>query len=181
MEGAETPEPLRRAVFLDRDGTLMEEVDYCRRPEDVRVFPGVADALRSMRDAGWLAILITNQSGIGRGYFSQAEYEAVHAEFLHQIDFQLDGAYFCPDAPPMESPRRKPNPGMIFEAMRDFPIDPKQSWMIGDKSADIGCARAAGLRAALVRTGYGSSYAGPAPDLDATDAVTALQRISTNS
>ncbi len=170
-----TPRP---TVFLDRDGTLMDEVDYCRRPEDVRVVPGAAELLADLRTRGWLAILITNQSGIGRGIVSLAEYQAVHAEFLRQMNHQLDAAYFCPDAPPTTSSLRKPEPGMILEAMDAFPVQRDLSWMVGDKAADIVCGKRAGLRTALVRTGYGKSYDGPEPDLVAQDVTEVLKHLA---
>lgn len=162
------------ALFLDRDGTLMDEVDYCRNPADVRVIPGAATLLAQMRAAGWLAILITNQSGIGRGKITLQEYHAVHDEFMRQLDHQLDASFFCPDAPPTDSLRRKPAPGMIMEAMQQFAIDPSRSWMIGDKVADIQCGMNAGVRTILVRTGYGSNYDGPRPDYVADTVVDAL-------
>ena len=164
-------------IFFDRDGTLMDEVNYCRRTQDVRVIFGVAQALADLRERGWLAILITNQSGIGRGTITIEEYQAVHSELLRQIGNQLDGAYFCLDAPPTDSKRRKPEPGMIFEAMADFHIDPTKSWMVGDKGADIQCGQAAGLRTVLVRTGYGANYVGPEPDFVAESAVSAIHLI----
>lgn len=167
----------RPAVFVDRDGTLMDEVDYCKDPSRVRVIPGAASVLEKLRTDGWLAILITNQSGIGRGIITMAEYHAVHAEFLRQIDNQIDAAFFCPDAPPTASTRRKPEPGMILEAMQQFAVDISRSWMIGDKVADIRCGMNVGLRTALVRTGYGQEYDGPPPDLIAEDIVDALSQI----
>jgi len=171
------PRSPRPAVFLDRDGTLMDEVDYCRDPSDVRVIPGAAHALTEMRAAGWLAILITNQSGIGRGRITLSEYEAVHAEFARQLENQLDAVFFCPDLPSMASTRRKPEPGMIFEAMQQFAIDQSRSWMIGDKVADVQCGINADLRTILVRTGYGSTYEGPKPDFVAETVVDALSII----
>ena len=155
----------------------MDEVDYCRRTQDVRAIYGVKQALADLRERGWLAILITNQSGIGRGSITIEEYQAVHSELLRQIGNQLDAAYFCPDAPPTDSKRRKPEAGMIFEAMADFDIDPARSWMVGDKVADIQCGQAAGLRTALVRTGYGTDYVGPEPDFVADNVVSAIRLI----
>jgi D-glycero-D-manno-heptose 1,7-bisphosphate phosphatase len=155
----------------------MDEVDYCRRPEDVRAISGVEHALTDLRKRGWLAILITNQSGIGRGKIAPEEYQAVHSELLRQIGNQLDAAYFCPDAPPTDSKRRKPEAGMIFEAMADFDIDSARSWMVGDKVADIQCGQAAGVRTALVRTGYGTDYIGPEPDFVADNVVSAIHLI----
>lgn len=149
---------MRQAVFFDRDGTLMEEVNYCADPSQVRVFPGVAVALRSLKDAGFLNIIISNQSGIGRGYFTEAQYQAVQRELLRQIgEGLIDAAYFCPDAPDAPSTCRKPEPGMLLDAARDFEIDLERSVMVGDKTSDIKCARHAGMRSILVATGYGLS------------------------
>src|SRR5512136_2148698 len=109
-----------RAVFFDRDGTLMEEVDYCRDPKDVHLLPGVMEMLRELKERGFLNIIITNQAGIGRGIFNEEDYHRVHAELLRQIgDGLVDGTYFCPDAPWAASNRRKPGTGMVEEAVRD--------------------------------------------------------------
>jgi D-glycero-D-manno-heptose 1,7-bisphosphate phosphatase len=145
------------AVFLDRDGTLMRDVDYCGDPAKVEVFPQAAEALRRLKENGYKLIIITNQSGIGRGYFTEAVYRGVEAEFLAQLGHGLiDASYHCPDLPDSGSIRRKPGPGMIFEAQRDHRIDLRRSFMIGDKASDIGCGRNAGVRTILLRTGYGA-------------------------
>ncbi len=148
----------RRAVFFDRDGTLMEEVHYCADPAKVRAFPGAAGALARLRAAGYLNIVITNQSGIGRGMLTVADYEAVNAELFRQLGGGIDGAYFCPDAPDRTTPRRKPGTGMVEEAARDFDLDLSASWFVGDKDIDIQCGRAAGCRTVLVLTGYGAGH-----------------------
>ncbi|MFV0337180.1 MAG: D-glycero-alpha-D-manno-heptose-1,7-bisphosphate 7-phosphatase [Chthoniobacterales bacterium] len=153
----------RRAVFFDRDGTLMQEVDSCSRPEDVHVFPEVLPILKKLREKNWLRILVTNQSGIGRGYFSLQDYEAVHAEFMRQIDNELDAAYFCPDSPEAATPRRKPGIGMLLEAAKDFDLDLRVCWIIGDKAADTLCGKAAGSRGILVKTGYGKNFTNDCP------------------
>jgi D-glycero-D-manno-heptose 1,7-bisphosphate phosphatase len=167
---------LQPAIFLDRDGTLMEEVGYCADPAQVRVFPGVAAALQEFRDAGYLLILITNQSGIGRGYFTHADYHAVQAEFERQIQpARLDAVYYCPDATP--SACRKPSPGMLLEAAREYSIDLARSYMVGDKASDIEAGRAAGCRTILVQTGYGFQQTAALPTFlaatfaDVTDLV----------
>ena len=145
------------ALFLDRDGTLMRDVDYCGDPEKVEVFPGAAAALRRLKNAGYKLIIITNQSGIGRGYFDETQYRAVESEFLRQLgDGLIDGSYHCPDLPGTNSARRKPAPGMIHEAERDHRIDLARSFFIGDKTSDIECGRNAGVRTILVQTGYGA-------------------------
>ena len=148
----------RRAVFLDRDGTLMDEVEYCSDPARVKLIPGAPEALDRLKAAGYLAIIVTNQAGIGRGYFTEAQYEAVQAELLRQIGVhRIDASYFCPDAPGASSPRRKPEPGMILEAAVDFGIDLAASFTVGDKASDIESGRRAGTRTILVRTGYGAA------------------------
>jgi D-glycero-D-manno-heptose 1,7-bisphosphate phosphatase len=166
-----------RAVFFDRDGTLMEEVYYCGDPAQVKVYAGVPEALRKLKEAGFRTLVVTNQSGIGRGLITEAQYRAVEAELLRQIgEGLLDASYFCPDAPGVPSARRKPEPGMLLEAAADFNIDLAKSYMIGDKSADIECGRRAGTRTILVRTGYGAEQVCQ-PDLTASDVVRAVQLV----
>ena len=229
---------LRPAIFLDRDGTLMEEVHYCADPALVRLIPGTAEALRQLNAHGFLCVIITNQSGIGRGLLTEAQYHAVQTELLRQLGTQqleenlelrnsgeesgsqtallrssnqntersddalrspeaqrgdktgkaeemefrheanavpslnsqlstlnppspplIAASYFCPDAPPTPSPRRKPEPGMVLEAARDLGIDLARSWFVGDKAADIACGARAGTRTILVQTGYGAQTA----------------------
>ncbi len=146
---------LRRAVFFDRDGTLMEEEDHCDHPDRVRAIAGAGAGLHELRKQGWLNIIITNQSGIGRGYFTVSDYEAVNAELFRQLDGPIDGVYYCADHPDRPTNRRKPGTGMIEEAVRDHQIDPARSWFIGDKTIDILCGKEAGCRTILVLTGYG--------------------------
>lgn len=160
---------MRQAAFFDRDGTLMEETGYCADPSQVRVFAGADEALRSLKTAGFLNIVVSNQSGIGRGYFTEAQYRAVQREFIRQIGAGLiDASYFCPDAPDAASTRRKPEPGMLLEAARDFDIDLSRSVLIGDKSSDVECAHRGGCCAILVATGYGGSQTCE-PDFRAAD------------
>ena len=146
-----------KAVFFDRDGTLMEEAYYCGDPARVRVFPGVPEALRKLKEAGFRTFVITNQSGIGRGLITEAQYRAVQEELLRQLGAGLiDATYFCADPPDVPSTRRKPEPGMVLEAAAAYDIDLARSYFIGDKSADIECGRRAGTRTILVMTGYGA-------------------------
>ncbi len=162
------------AIFLDRDGTLMEDVDYCRDPADVRIYPGVAENLRKLRDHGFENIIVTNQSGIARGLVTPAEYEAVHVELLRQLGPGLiTAAYFCPDHPDSPSERRKPAPGMILDAARAHRLDLPRSWMIGDKTSDIVSGQRAGTRTILVETGYGARQRDCEPDHRAKDIVSA--------
>ena len=145
----------RPAAFLDRDGTIMRDVDYCGDPAQVEVFPGASDALRRLKTNGYRLIIVTNQSGIARNYFSEADYRAVELEFVRQLgDGLIDASYHSPDLPTTNSPRRKA-PGMIFEAS-DYRLDLTRSYLIGDKTSDIECGRNAGVRTILVQTGYGA-------------------------
>ena len=108
------------AVFVDRDDTIMENVDYCSDPKQVRIFPGVPEALRRLKSNGFKLIIITNQSGIGRGFFTNEQYRAVEAEVLRQLgDGLIDACYFCPDVPGQKSSCRKPAPGMILQAAQE--------------------------------------------------------------
>jgi len=167
----------RAAVLFDRDGTLMEEAHYCGDPAKVRVYPGVPSALRALKQAGFLNLIVSNQSGIGRGLITEAQYHAVQKELLRQIGEDLiEASYFCPDAPGAPSTRRKPAPGMVLEAAAQFGIDLGQSYVVGDKAADIECARRAGAGAILVLTGYGRLQE-CAPDFAADDAPAAADWI----
>ena len=156
----------------------MEEVGYCSDPKDVRLFPGVRDALRLLKEAGYKNIIITNQAGIGRGKLTEAQYRAVEAEVLSQIGPGLvDATYFCPDAPSQPSTRRKPQPGMLLEAADEHGIDLARSFFVGDKTSDIECGRNAGTRTILVQTGYGSRQDDASPDFIAKDVVAAVDII----
>ena len=167
----------RRAVFFDRDGTLMEEVQYCSDPAHVHVFPGVPDALRELKAAGFATIVISNQAGIGRGLFTEAQYHAVQEEFLRQAgEGLIDATYYCTDPPGVPSSRRKPEPGMVLEAAAHYSIDLARSFFIGDKGVDIECGRRAGTRTIQVLTGYGASQPSPA-DYVAPDVVEAVRLV----
>ncbi len=148
------PEATARAVFLDRDGTLMEDVHYCSDPAKVRIFADAPEALQRLKSAGFKLFIITNQSGIGRGYFTEAEYRSVADEVETRLGAGLiDATYFCPDHPDAASERRKPAPGMIFEAQREHGVDLSRSYLIGDKRIDAECGRNAGVRTILVENG----------------------------
>jgi len=167
----------RPAVFFDRDGTLMRDENYCGDPALVSVYPGVPDALRKLKAAGFAIVIVSNQSGIGRGLITEAQYGAVQAEFLRQAGADLiDASYFCPDPPGAGSTRRKPEPGMVLEAARDLGLDMARSWLVGDKRSDIECGRRAGTRTILVLTGYGAAQ-NCQPDFTVADAVQAAALI----
>lgn len=172
----------RPAVFLDRDGTIIEEVGYCSDPADVRLYPGAAEAIQRLRDAGFLILVITNQSGIGLGLFTEAQYHAVHAEMVRQLaPVTLDGTYFNADTPERPTFRRKPNPGMVYEAARDFDVDLERSYFVGDRGGDVECGHNAGTRSVLVETGYGHRFPNAKCDYRARDLVDAVRWILEDS
>src|SRR6266542_678314 len=133
---AKMNDTLSTAVFVDRDGTIIEDRDYCSEPKDVKVFPGVPEALRRLKSNGFKLFIITNQSGIGRGLFTVEQYRAVEGEVLRQLgDGLIDATYFCPDVPGQHSSCRKPAPGMIVEATREpqsDTTDSKADWIAED-------------------------------------------------
>ncbi|PYK85850.1 MAG: HAD family hydrolase [Verrucomicrobia bacterium] len=159
-----------RAVFVDRDGTIMHDADYCSDPKQVHVFEGVREALRRLKRKGYKLIIITNQSGIGRGFFTLEQYRAVETEVWRQVGPGLiDATYFCPDTPEQPSKCRKPAPGMILQAARDHYIDLARSFFIGDKEIDAECGRNAGVRTIRVRTGFDKMTDGSCADWVAED------------
>lgn len=145
---------LSHAVFFDRDGTIMEDCDYCSDPRDVKIFPGVHEALLRLKSRGFKLIVITNQSGIGRALMTVEQYRAVEAEVLQQLNGLIDATYFCPDVPGQHSSCRKPAPGMILQAKRERGVDLSRSFFIGDKEIDVECGRNAGVRTIRVQTGF---------------------------
>ena len=166
------------AVFLDRDGTIIHDADYCSRPDQVRIFDGTTAALRQLKKAGYKIIVITNQSGIGRGFFSEKDYRVVEAEVSRQIGKDLiDASDFCPDVPGQPSKCRKPAPGMVRQAAREHDVDLSRSFLIGDKEIDAECAHNAGVRAIRVRTGFDKMTDGSCADWVAEDLPAAAQII----
>ena len=160
----------------------MEEVDYCSDPEKVRVFSGVREALARLKAAGFKNIVITNQSGIGRGRFTEEQYRAVEAEVLRQAGENLiDATKHCPHGPDDHCTCRKPLPRMVLEAAAEHGIDLARSYFIGDKTSDIECGRNAGTRTILVETGYGGAHAGAQADFVAKDVVAAMDIILKNA
>ncbi|HEX8748237.1 MAG TPA: HAD family hydrolase [Pyrinomonadaceae bacterium] len=155
----------RPAVFMDRDGTISEEVGYVNHPSRYRVFPFAAEAVGLLNERGWLAILVTNQAGVARGYFTEDLIVEVHGVLRGELESagaRLDAIYYCAHHPSVGEPPfrldcdcRKPRPGLIHRATAEFDIDLSKSWMIGDRYSDIVLAHNAGLRSCFVLTGYG--------------------------
>lgn len=167
-----------RAVFVDRDGTLIHDADYCSDPSQVRVLPGVAEALRRLKSGGFKVIVITNQSGIGRGFFTIDTYRAVEAEVSRQLgDSLTDATYFCPDVPGQPSDCRKPAPGMVLQAAREHDVDLAHSFLVGDKEIDAVCGRNAGVRTIRVQTGFDRDVTGSCADWVAKDLAAAVEII----
>src|SRR5438093_13081122 len=169
---------LSAAVFVDRDGTIIEDRDYCSDPKDVKIFPGATEALRRLKSNGFKLIIITNQSGIGRGLFTVEQYLAVEAELLRQLgDGLIHATYCCPDLPGQHSTHRKPAPGMIVDATREHQIDVSRSFLIGDAEIDVECAHKAGVRAIRVRTGLQRDLTASMADWRADDLPAAAEII----
>ena len=153
----------RPAVFLDRDGTLIEEAHYLADPDRVSLMPGAAAALQSLRGAGYVLVLVTNQSGIARGLYSAADYHAVAerlVEVLREEGVAMEGTYYCMHHPDYSGPCdcRKPATGMYERAARELGLDPAASWYVGDKVTDVLPAASLGGKGILVRTGYGRDH-----------------------
>ncbi len=173
----------RAAVFLDRDGTLVEEEDYLSDPDRVRLIPGAADALRRLRDAGFALVIITNQSGIARGFYTERDYRAVQDRI--EAEFQLgrvrfDAVFHCPHHPDFTGPCRCRKPGTLLyeQAIQELGLAPDLSWYVGDRWKDLEPARILGGRGLLVRTGYGREQGpGPAEFEAVDDIVAAADRI----
>ena len=182
---------------MDRDGTISEEVGYVNHPSRFRVFPYAAAAVKLLNENGWLAIVVTNQAGVARGYFPEAMIGTVNDQLKAELQTggaQLDAIYYCAHHPSVGEPPyrldcdcRKPKPGLITKAAKDFNIDLAQSWMVGDRYSDIELARNAGVKSALVLSGYGRGEWEHRrdtwkhqPDLVSTDLVEAVTTIITS-
>jgi D-glycero-D-manno-heptose 1,7-bisphosphate phosphatase len=184
----------RPAVFMDRDGTLAHEVGYVNHISRFRLYPWAVDSVRLLNRAGLLAVVVTNQAGVARGYFPEsliAEVHAVMSAAMEAGGARLDGIYYCPHHPTAgEAPYRqdcdcrKPRPGLLRRAAKELGIDLARSWVVGDREADMALARSVGARAALVKTGYGRGellWHGPSwprpPDVVAEHLLEAVERI----
>lgn len=152
----------RRFVLLDRDGTIIVERNYLSRPEDVVLLPGAAEGLRAMRALGLGLVLVTNQSGIGRGYFDEARLAEIHDRMnalLRHERVVLEGIYYCPHTPDLGCSCRKPEPGLALRAAANHGFNLSESFAIGDKRCDVDLGRNVGATSILVKTGYGEAEA----------------------
>jgi D-glycero-D-manno-heptose 1,7-bisphosphate phosphatase len=159
---------MNRAVFLDRDGTIIEEKNYLCRAEDVVVFPGTAAALARLQRADFRLFIVSNQAGVGRGYFTLVDVEKVNQHLLRELgreQVRFEKVYIAPEAPDTPSRGRKPSPQFLLDARDEFGVDLAQSYMIGDKLIDLECGWNAGVRKCLlVRTGYGAELERGSPE-----------------
>lgn len=152
---------MNRAVFLDRDGTLVVEKNYLSDPNQIVILPGAPEALQRLQNTGFKMFIVTNQSGIGRGYYTLEDMHRVNARLVEELarhGVRFEKIYFAPEAPEAPSRGRKPSPQFLFDARDEFGINLSQSYMIGDKLIDLECGRNAGVKKSiLVRTGYGAA------------------------
>ena len=154
---AEHPTP---AVFLDRDGTINVEKSYLHRVQDWEWIPGAQEAIKLLRDSGYLIVVVSNQAGVERGYYSSEDVIALHMHVqqeLQELGTGVDAYYWCPHHPGSGCNCRKPAPGMMLQAAQDLNIDFGASWMVGDKAIDVQAGLAAGVNSLLVQTGYGAN------------------------
>jgi len=153
----ELPAPQRQpAVFVDRDGTLNEHVEYLHQPEKFKLIPGALEALKLLKDAGFRIVVITNQPGIGMGYFTREEFFKINRLFLnaaHKLGLMIDKVYFCPHSVAENCPCRKPKTALIDRAVKELNIDLSQSYMVGDTTLDLMLGQNAGCRTILVQSG----------------------------
>jgi len=154
---------VNRAVFLDRDGTLIEDKDYLHRPDEVVIYPGVGPALKRLQDAGFKLFIVTNQSGVGRGYFHIEDVHRVHEHLCRELakdGVRIEKICVAPEHPDAPSRGRKPSPQFLFDACDEFGVALAESYVIGDKLIDLECGWNAGVeQSILVRTGYGAEVA----------------------
>lgn len=152
---------MKRFVLIDRDGTLNVEKHYLSDPDQLELYPGVGAALKRLQDAGFGIAVVTNQSGIARGYFDMARLEQIHDRLRALLAAQgvtVDGIYICPHGPDDDCTCRKPLPGMVEQAVAELRFDPAQAYMIGDKEVDVELGHAVGAVSFLVRTGHGAKF-----------------------
>jgi D-glycero-D-manno-heptose 1,7-bisphosphate phosphatase len=185
---------MRPAIFMDRDGTLSHEVGYVNHPGRLRLYPWTVEAVRAINHAGWLAVVVTNQAGIARGYFPESVFEQTMKKLRDEVaagDAHFDAVYACVHHPTVGEPPyrqdcdcRKPRPGLLRRAEAELGADLRRSWMIGDRHGDLVVGWNVGARSALVKTGYGLGelqHLGPRwsrqPDLVAENLLEAVEQI----
>lgn len=146
--------PMNRAVFIDRDDTINKDVPYCKHPDEFELLPKVAEGIKLLNEHGFKIIVVTNQSGIARGYFSEEMLQKIHEKMINELEQKgafIDAIYYCPHHPDDNCDCRKPKPGLILRAANEHNIDLKRSFMVGDKLEDVEAGKRAGCMTVLVR------------------------------
>ncbi len=173
---------MKKAVFLDRDGTLTSERNYTLSPEEIKILPQTPEAIKILHQSGFLTIVVTNQSCVGKGLITLEELHRIHHAFLKILEKEgasIDAIYFCPHHPDAGCKCRKPSPELIFRAAKDYNIDLSKSYLIGDQKRDIEMGKRAGLKTVMVLTGYGEEQSKEAnPDFIAKDVLEAAKIIT---
>ena len=171
---------MNRAVFLDRDGTIARDVHYCRRPEDFELFPNTASAVRLLNEQGFKVIVVTNQSGIARGHFTEETLAEIHEKMKGELgkeSARVDAIYYCPHHPDDNCDCRKPNPGLVLQAVRDFDIDLEHSVAVGDLQMDVDLGKAVGCRTILIGNASSVGAEQAAADAVVSDVLEAVHTI----
>lgn len=148
---------MNRAVFIDRDGTINKDIPYCSRPEDFQLLPSVAESIKLLNQNGLKVVVVTNQSGIARGYFTEEMLEKIHQKMkgeLAKYEARVDAIYYCPHHPDENCDCRKPSPKMVLQAASDLDIDLGQSYVIGDGNIDIEMGKKVGCKTILIKIGH---------------------------
>lgn len=169
-----------KAVFLDRDGTMAPDVHYCSRPEDFELFPDTAKAIRLLNQHGFKVIVITNQSGIARGYFTEEILAEIHEKMKNALAVEgahVDGIYYCPHHPEDNCDCRKPKPKLVLQAARDFDVDLEHSFVIGDLQMDVDLGKAVGCKTILIGGPSRADVKQARPDVTTLDILNAVQKI----
>lgn len=170
----------RRAVFVDRDGTLNLDPHYLKHVDDLVLLPGSAEAIRLLNEAGWLVVVVTNQSGVARGYLTEEMLRLIHERLRQEVGRaggRFDAIYHCPHLPEAGCACRKPGLGMIQQAQREFPIDLARSWVVGDSRVDVELGQSAGARTALVPRNQRGHHADVEADVRASTLLDAARVI----
>ncbi len=186
----------RKAVFLDRDGTIIKQIDLMHSVEELRLLPGAARAIGALNKLGFLVVIVTNQAVVARGIIGPKEIDNIHAVLIERLDgkgAKIDAVYFCPHHPEATVPEyrlrcrcRKPEPGMILQGLKKLNINPKKSFMVGDALIDVVAGKKAGLKTILVKTGPGHArldaiYKDTKPDFTAKNLLQVAKIIADNS
>jgi histidinol-phosphate phosphatase family protein len=168
------------AVFIDRDGTMAPDVHYCRRPEDFELFPNTAKAIRLLNEHGFKVIVITNQSGIARGYFTEDTLARIHDKMITELakeGARVDAIYYCPHHPNDKCDCRKPKPKLVLQAAKEYNINLKRSFVVGDLEMDVDLGKAVGCKSILIKGSSSVSDEKMNPDAVASDLLEAAQII----